>query len=132
MNDYLQEFDKFKNIKEMGELIEEIRELRRLYTSEQFVQMQLYIAYLMQKYALETVAWNSSHPIQPQSYEEQYTSAETFLEAKGAKIILETMHKSQLDHYASQHNSNNYCYTYNINPHSSQFNHNHSSDKGKK
>lgn len=94
MNDYLQEFDKFKNIKEMGELIEEIMELRRLYTSEQFVQMQRYIAYLMQKYALETAVWNSSHPIQAQSFKEHYINAETFLKAKGVKIISETMHKS--------------------------------------
>lgn len=54
MIDYLKEFEKFKNIKEMGELIEEIVELRKLYTSYKFLKMQQHIISLMNKYALET------------------------------------------------------------------------------
>lgn len=87
MSDYLKEFEKFKNIKEMGELIEEIVELRKLYISYKFLKMYQHIINLMNKYALETKLWNTINTVQPQSYDQLYVNTEAFLRAKGEEII---------------------------------------------
>ena len=51
--------------------------------------MLQYIQNLMNKYILETLTWNSINKVMPQTIEQQYINANTFLKAQGLKILIE-------------------------------------------
>lgn len=88
MNDYLILFDEYKSIKEMADLIEEVKELRRYYYTHQYTEMQEHIRKITYKYPIETIAWNTIHPYTPETAQQAYTSAETFLRCKGFFILI--------------------------------------------
>ena len=79
MNDYLTELEQYKHIKEIGELIDEIRKLRAYYYTQNYVEMQQHINNIANKYIVERVIWNSSHPSSTYMPEQQYSIAEEFL-----------------------------------------------------
>lgn len=82
MNDYLKEYKKYKDIKEVENLISEIEKLRYLYNCQNYNEMQNYVNELMRKYMFETIAWNSVNSVPASNYHEMYQNAESFLRSK--------------------------------------------------
>lgn len=82
MNDYLDEYKKYKDIKEIGDLISDIEKLRYFYTYHNYKEMMNHINELTKKYMLETVAWNSVNRVPASNYDEMYQNAENFLKLK--------------------------------------------------
>ncbi len=89
MNDYLNTFEQYKNIKEIADLIDKVKKLREYYYTQQYDAMQQHIHSLMTKYLFETVAWNSTHKTMPMTVQQSYINAETFLRLKGFSLLLE-------------------------------------------
>lgn len=89
MSDYLEVLKRYQDIKEISDLIDDVEKLREYYHSGQYDKMQQHIQSLMLKYLTETVVWNSSHTVAPQSPEQQYQNAEAFLYAKAQATMLE-------------------------------------------
>ena len=98
MNDYLEVFEKFKDVKEIFDLCDDVQKLREYYRTGQLQMMQEHIRLLMLKYLAETVAWNIRNPQQPTTYEQAYINAENFLCRQGAKLVVEKIsgYKSRL------------------------------------
>lgn len=88
MNDYYDELEKYKDIKEFADLKEEVKKLREYYHNCQFDKMQQHIQSLMLKYPFETLTWNSGHPVPPQTDEQLYLNAESFLHAKYQALLV--------------------------------------------
>ena len=93
MNDYLEIFEKFNDVKEIKDQIDDVKKLRGYYRSWQFQEMQNHINSLTQKYALETFIWNTVNKDAPTTYEQAYINAENFMCVQGAKIIVENVHE---------------------------------------
>lgn len=91
MTDYLEIYEKFKNVKEVKDYINDVIRLRQYYASQQFDKMQEHIQKLMIKYAFETIAWNTTRPYQPTTIQQSYINAENFLQMQGAIIITKTV-----------------------------------------
>ena len=89
MNDYLEIYESFKEIKDIGDYIDEVRKLRDCYRTWQFQEMQNHISLLTKKYALETLLWNIFNNEAPITYEQAYINAENFMCAQGEKLIVE-------------------------------------------
>ena len=89
MTDYLEIYEKFKDVKEVKDYIDDIILLRHHYATQQYSQMQDHICKLMNKYIVETFAWNAVNTSQPTTVEQSYINAENFLQTQGAKIIAE-------------------------------------------
>lgn len=89
MSDYLEVLKRYQDIKEISDLIDDVEKLREYYHSGQYDKMQQHIQSLMLKYLTETVIWNSSHTAAPQTPEQSYQNAETFLCAKARAMMLE-------------------------------------------
>ncbi len=89
MNDYLEIYEKFKDIKDIGDYIDEVQKLRDYYRTWQFQEMQNHINFLTKKYALETLLWNIVNNEAPITYGQAYINAENFMCAQGAKLIVE-------------------------------------------
>lgn len=89
MKDYLELYERFKDVKDIKDYIDEVNELRYYYNTRQFDKMQVHIKKLMIKYCVETAAWNSANCYMPTNYQQAYTNAENFLQAVGAKLIVE-------------------------------------------
>ena len=87
MEDYLEIYKKFADVKEVEDYISDVNALRYYYSSMQFEEMVKHIKYLMLKYLNETLVWNAVNLQQPQTYEQAYKNAENFLCAQGAKIV---------------------------------------------
>ena len=87
MNDYLEVFEKFKDVKEIFDLCDDVQKLRGYFHAGQFQKMQEHIRSLMIKYSLETLVWNAVNTQPPLTYEQAYINAEAFLRGQGAKII---------------------------------------------
>ena len=92
MNNYLDIYEKFKDIKEIADYIDDVKKLRQYYITEQFQNLLNHIQDIKVKYAVEAFVWNSSHNIPPMSYKQHYINAENFLCAQGAKLIIEKVH----------------------------------------
>lgn len=88
MNDFLDILERYKDIKEVADLVKEVQELRAYYYNRRDDDMQKHILNLMLKYCEETVQWNVTHPIMPQTREQKYLNAEYFLRDKGLKILI--------------------------------------------
>lgn len=86
--DYLDQYKKYKDIKEIYEFIDDVLKLRSLYSTMQYDEMLKHIQYLMTKYEKETKEWNKNHNVPPQTYYQCYINAEAFLEAKGKDILI--------------------------------------------
>jgi len=89
MNDCLNTFEQYKDIKEIADLIDEVKKLREYYRTQQYDKMQQHINELMQKYLVETLTWNATHPSMPTTVQQAYLNAETFLRLKGISLLLE-------------------------------------------
>lgn len=89
MKDYLEELERFKDIKEIADLCDDIKKLHEYYYSEQYDKMQQHIQSLMLKYPAETLAWNSTHPVPCQTPEQSYRSAEAFLQTRYQAMLLQ-------------------------------------------
>ncbi len=98
MNDYLEVFEKFKDVKEIFDLCDDVQKLREYYRARQFQKMQEHIRALTIKYSLETLVWNTVNTQPPLTYEQAYINAENFLCAQGAKLVVEKIsgYKSRL------------------------------------
>lgn len=88
MNDFLNDFERYKDVKEILDLINEVRQLRWFYGNKLFEEMLRHINKLTEKYSQETALWNSVNNQMPMTYQEHYENAELFLKAKGEQIIL--------------------------------------------
>lgn len=95
MNDYLTKFELYKDVKEIAVLIDEVKKLREYYRTQQYDKMQQHINELMQKYLVETLTWNATHPSMPTTVQQAYLNAEAFLRLKGISILLEKGIKTQ-------------------------------------
>lgn len=95
MNNYLDAFEQYQDIKEIADLIDEVKKLRLYYSTQQYDVMQQHIRSLMSKYLLETFAWNSTHQTMPTTAQQSYINAETFLRLKGISILLQKGIKTQ-------------------------------------
>ena len=89
MNDYLKQFEKYEDIKDIADIIQETNRLRELYQNSQFQEMLLRIDYLTKKYVIEATIWNIANPNIPMNYNQLYVSAENFMKANGIKILAE-------------------------------------------
>ena len=89
MTDYLEVYEKFKDIKEVKDYINDVILLRHYYATQQYSQMQDHIRKLMNKYLVETLVWNTVNTSQPTTVEQSYINAENFLQMQGAKIVVE-------------------------------------------
>ena len=89
MTDYLNIYEKFKDVKEVKDYINDVILLRQYYVSQQFDKMQEHICKLMNKYLVETLVWNTVNTSQPTTVEQSYINAENFLQMQGAKIVVE-------------------------------------------
>lgn len=89
MNDYLNTFEQYKDIKEIADLIDDVKKLREYYHTQQYDRMQQHINELTGKYLIETLTWNASHPSMPTTVQQAYLNAENFLRLKGFSLLLE-------------------------------------------
>ena len=91
MNDYLEIYEKFKDVKDIQDYIDDVQKLREYYRTGQLQKMLEHITMLTIKYLAETVAWNIRNPQQPITCEQAYINAEDFLCAQGTKIIINSV-----------------------------------------
>ena len=98
MNDYLEIYEKFKDVKEIFDLCDDVQKLREYYRTRQFQKMQEHIRALTIKYSLETLVWNTVNTQPPLTCEQAYINAENFLCRQGAKLVVEKIsgYKSRL------------------------------------
>ena len=89
MMDYLEELERYKDIKEIADLCDDVKKLRQYYYNGQYDKMQQHIQSLMLKYPAETLAWNSTHPVPCQTPEQSYRSAEAFLQTRYQALLPE-------------------------------------------
>lgn len=89
--DYLKVYEKFENVKEVADYINDVLKLRYYYVNQQYELMRQHISSAAQKYAGETIVWNTVNNVPPQTDEQAYINAENFLKAKGAIIITENV-----------------------------------------
>lgn len=91
MTDYLEIYEKFKDVKEIKDYIDDVVLLRHYYATRQFAEMQEHIRKLTIKYFAEAIVWNTANPVAPQTIYEAYYNAENFMRMQGTKIIAETV-----------------------------------------
>ena len=91
MKDYLEIFEKFKDIKEIEDFIADVNSLRYYFRIGQYQQMHQHIHSLTQKYAVEAFLWNTVYRVQPITDEQCYINAENFLQTQGAKILVKNI-----------------------------------------
>ena len=89
MNDYLEVLKSYKDVKDVFDLIDDVQKLRFYYSNQQYETMMQHIRDLVAKYPIDAGFWNLFHPYTPNTYEEAYASAESFLRGKGFKMLLE-------------------------------------------
>ena len=89
MVDYLSVIENYKQYKEIADLVGEVKKLREYYYAQKYDEMTRHINYLMSKYLIETVIWNSKNHSMPTTYQESYENAEMFLKHKGYSILIE-------------------------------------------
>ncbi len=91
MNDYLEIFEKFKDVKEIFDFINDVTNLRFYFRASQFQKMQEHINSLTLKYPIETLVWNTVNSNIPTSYKQAYKNADMFLQLQGAKILVKNV-----------------------------------------
>ena len=98
MNDYLEIYEKFKDVKEIFDFCDDVQKLCEYFHAGRFQKMQEHIRSLMLKYSLETLVWNTVNTQPPLTYEQAYINAEAFLRGQGAKLVVEKIsgYKSRL------------------------------------
>ena len=89
MNDYLEVLKGYKDVKDVFDLVDDVQKLRFYYSNGQFEAMMQHIRNLVAKYPIDAGVWNLFHPYMPNTYEEAYASAESFLRGKSFKLLLE-------------------------------------------
>lgn len=89
MNDYLEVLKGYKDVKDVFDLVDDVQKLRFYYSTQQYETMMQHIRNLVAKYPIDAGFWNLFHPNMPNTYEEAYANAESFLRGKGFKMLLE-------------------------------------------
>ena len=89
--DWLEQYKSYQNIKEVRDYIETVQKLRFLYQTMNYKEMQQHIGDLMRKYPMESVIWNTTNNIMPQTYEQMYRNAEAFLQTVGVQLLIEKL-----------------------------------------
>lgn len=89
--DWLEQYKSYQNIKEVRDYIENVQKLRFLYQTMNYKEMQQHIGDLMRKYRMESVIWNTTNNIMPQTYEQMYRNAEAFLQTVGVQLLIEKL-----------------------------------------
>jgi len=89
MNDYLELYKRFKEIKDIADFIDDVEKLRQYFRTQHYKEMQEHIANLMNKYFFETVVWNAVNRDKPTNDTQSCINAENFLCVQGAKLIVE-------------------------------------------
>lgn len=89
--DWLEQYKSYQNIKEVRDYIENVQKLRFLYQTMNYKEMQQHIGDIMRKYPMESVIWNTTNNIMPQTYEQMYRNAEAFLQAVGVQLLIEKL-----------------------------------------
>lgn len=97
MNDYLDVYKKFEDVKEVKDYIDEVTKLRQYYYTQQYDRMIEHIKSIMANHPVESSAWNFTHTVKPTTYQEYYQNAEVFMQAQGAKIVA-----SKITNYAQR------------------------------
>lgn len=87
MNDYLDVYKKFEDVKEVKDYIDEVTKLRQYYYTQQYDRMIEHIKSIMGNHPVESSAWNITHTVKPITYLEYYQNAEVFMQVQGARII---------------------------------------------
>ena len=100
MKDYLQIYEKFKDTKEVKDYLDDVTALRYYFQTQQYSLMQEHIYKLTLKYPVDTIVWNTANRNIPQTLEQAYVNAESFLQVQGAKLIARSVEKytQQLSH----------------------------------
>ena len=88
MIDYLEVLKRYKDVKDVFDLVDDVQKLRFYYSTQQYETMMRHISNLVAKYPIDAGFWNLFHPNMPNTYEEAYASAETFLRGKGFAMLL--------------------------------------------
>ena len=88
MQDFLNELEKYKDIKEILDIIDEVQELRHYYYNHMDNDMVRHVQIIMKKYYVETKLWNTIFPNQPTTRDEYFIGAENFLNTKSASILI--------------------------------------------
>ena len=89
MSDYLEVLKEYKDVKDVFDLVDDVQKLRFYYSNQQYETMMQHIRNLVAKYPIDAGFWNLFHPYTPNTYEEAYASAESFLRGKGFNMLLE-------------------------------------------
>ena len=89
MQNYLKEFEKYKDIKDIKDIIDDANQLNELYNQSRYQEMLAHIQTLMVKYLEETLKWNFTHIEIPQTIKQHYINAHDFLQAQGVKKLVE-------------------------------------------
>ena len=58
MNDYLEIFKIYKDVKEVIDLVDDVRKLRFYYSTQQYETMMQHIRNLVAKYPIDAGVWN--------------------------------------------------------------------------
>lgn len=87
MSGYLESLQRYKSIKEISDLADEVMKLREYYHARQYLEMRQYIRHLSDKYPIDTLQWNSLHPIKPFTDQQAYTNAESFMKQKSISVL---------------------------------------------
>lgn len=87
--EYLDSLERYKNIKEIADLYDDVKKLRNYYYNGQYGKMQQHIQSLMLKYPAETLTWNSSYTVAPQTPEQSYKNTVAFLFTKIQALAIE-------------------------------------------
>ena len=88
MIDYLEVLKRYKDVKDVFDLVDDVQKLRFYYSTQQYETMMRHISNIVAKYPIDAGFWNLFHPNMPNTYEEAYASAETFLRGKGFVMLL--------------------------------------------
>lgn len=89
MNDYLEIYKKFKDVKDIADYIDDVEKLRHYYVTMQYQNMLNHIQGIKNKYFIEAFVWNTVNNIPPMTYEQYYINAENFLCAQGTKLLID-------------------------------------------
>ena len=81
--------EKYKHYKEIKDIIDERDQIRKFIISVDKTGANEYILFLMNKYLLETMVYNSVNPQMPTSLQENLINAEMFLTNLGLSKIPE-------------------------------------------
>ena len=79
MNDWIADYNEYREFKDVADVLEDAGKLRSLYGDHRFDEMYQNIRLLMVKYPIEAVTWNAVHSSAPLNADEAFRAADEFL-----------------------------------------------------